>query len=315
VRKRLFSLLKVALSLGLLLLLFHLFDLSESWAALQQMDLFYFAGAFALFLLTMVLRGLRWRFFLNALQVPVPLHRLVYLYLAGTFFNTFLPSGFAGDAGKAYELARYSHRGSDSLSTVLMDRLSGLVVLFITGLLALPFTYRTLPQGEVILLLVASGGGLIATWVLFQERLAHRVLKVVPGKLRGKLESFYQAIHTCGTQALGKALAISLVFSGVLFLMNYLIALALDTRIPFLYFVAFMPVLSLSMLLPSFGALGTREGAYVLLFGRAGVSEPVAIAMSLTFYLINVITGLIGGALYALNALGGLRASEQQELQ
>lgn len=108
-----------------------------------------------------------------------------------------------------------------------------------------------------------------------------------------------------------KALGVSVVFNLILFLMNHMVALALDTSIPFLYFVAFMPVVSLSMLLPSFGALGTPEGAYVLLFGTAGVSEPVAIAMSLAFYLINVLTGLVGGVLYAINALSGLRVADE----
>lgn len=310
-RKRLVSLLKLALSLGLLLLLFHFFDFGESWAALQQMDVGYFVAAFLLFLVTIVLRAVRWRFFLDAVAVPVPLHRLVYLYFAGVFFNTFLPSGFGGDAVKTYELARYSHRVSDSLSTVLMDRLSGLVVLFVTGLLALPFTYQSLPRDEVVLLLVASSGGLIATWVLFRQELAGRVLRAIPARFRAKLEALYQAIHICGTEALWKGLAISVAFSAILFVMNHLIALALDTHVPFLYFVAFMPILSLSMLLPSFGALGTREGAYVLLFGTAGVSQPIAIAMSLLLYLISVLTGVIGGVLYAINALTGLRVADE----
>jgi len=311
VRKRLLSLLKLAISLGLMLVLFYLFDLSESWAALQQMDVGYFVAAFFLFLLGIVLRAVRWRFLLDALAVPVPLHRLVYLYFIGTFFNTFLPSGFGGDAVKTYELARYTRRISESLGTVLVDRLAGIIVLFAAGLLSLPFAYRSLPQAEAILLLVASSGGLIATWVLFQQSLADRVLNLVPARFRGKLQSFYQAIHTCGTRALWKALAISLIFNTMLFFTNFIIAMALDTHIPFTYFVAFMPILSLSLLLPSFGALGTRESAYVLLFGAAGVAEPVAIAMSLTFYLINVLTGLIGGALYAINALVGLRVARE----
>lgn len=310
-RKQLLSLLKLALSLGLLLLLFHFFDFGESWAALRQMDVRYFLGAFLLFLLGIVLRAVRWRFLLDALAVSVPFHRLVYLYLAGAFFNAFLPSGFGGDAVKTYELARHSHRVSESLGTVLVDRLSGLIVLFVAGLLALPFVYRALPRQEVILLLAASTGGLVAVWVLFQQRLAKRLLRFIPKRFRGGLESLYQAIHTCGTQALWKALAVSVVFNMVLFLMNHLVALALDTSVPFLYFVAFMPAISLSMLLPSLGSLGTREGAYVLLFGTAGVPEPLAIAMSLTCYLINVLTGLIGGVLYAINALSDLRVARE----
>ena len=41
-----------------------------------------------------------------------------------------------------------------------------------------------------------------------------------------------------------------------------------------------------------------REGGYVLLFGQAGVAADQAVAMSLLFYALNLVTGLVGGALY-----------------
>jgi len=272
------------------------------------MDWRLFIGAFLLFQVGLALRSVRWRFLLDAVQVPVPLHRLFYLYYVGTLFNTFLPSGFGGDAVKMYELARYSRRGSESIGTVFVDRLSGIVVLFILGLCAWPFAYRSLPRAEAVLLLLVSVGGLLATWALFRQRWAERVLSIIPaGKIREKFLSLYDAVHTCGMGALWKALAVSVVFDACLFFVNYVIALALNVHIKFLYFVIFMPILSLSMLLPSVGALGTREGAYVLLFGMAGVPEPIAIAMSLSFYLINVFTGAIGGILYMFDALWGLR--------
>ncbi len=77
--------------------------------------------------------------------MEVPLRRLLYLYYVGNFFNTFLPSGFGGDAVKMYELARYSRRGSESVGTVLVDRLTGIIVLFVMGLVVWPFVYRDLP--------------------------------------------------------------------------------------------------------------------------------------------------------------------------
>ena len=67
------------------------------------------------------------------------------------------------------------------------------------------------------------------------------------------------------------------------------------------------------MLIPSVGALGTREGAYVLLFGSTGVDEPLAIALSLSFYLVNVMTGAIGAILYAGSAVSGLRTRNEHE--
>jgi uncharacterized protein (TIRG00374 family) len=310
VRKRLVTIAKLAVSAGLLILLFRLFDFDESLRALQGIRLGYFVMAFCLFQATMVIRAFRWRALLDALGVRVPIRRLVYLYYVGVFFNTFLPSGFGGDAVKAYELARYSDRGAESLSTVLVDRLAGILVLLVMGLLAWPFVHGLLPARESLILVVVSLVGLLAIWGLFWRRLAGRIIALMPGTVGDKLASLYAAIHASGTRALGKAAAISVLFNVVLIAMNYVLALALDVRVSFTLFVAFMPILSLSMLIPSIGALGTREGAYVLLFGPAGVSEPLAIAMSLAFYAVNVLTGAIGGILYGAATLGELRDGE-----
>jgi uncharacterized protein (TIRG00374 family) len=307
VKNRLFTILKLVISAGLLLLLFRLFDVRQSWLALKAMNPRYLILAFALFQMTLFIRSFRWRFLLDALDVHVPISRLTYLYYVGVFFNTFLPSGFGGDAVKMYELARYSERGAESVSTVLVDRLAGLVMLFVMGLLAWPWARRSLSPREAFLILAASLIGLLGSFMLFWRRLALWLLKLLPGRLGAKALQLYEAVHACGTGALWKALGVSVVFNLVLFLMNYVVALALNVHLPFVYFIAFMPILSLSMLIPSVGALGTREGAYVLLFGPAGVSEPVAIAMSLAFYVINVATGLIGALWYGAMALRELR--------
>ncbi len=306
-KNRLFSLIKLTVSAGLLVLLFTLFDVGEAWDALRQMRPVYMVAAFCLFQATLLLRSVRWKLLLKALSIDVPLGRLLHLYYVGTFFNTFLPSGFGGDAVKMVELARYSRKSSASIGTVLVDRLTGIIVLFVMGLVAWPFAHRSLPQRESLILLAASAGGLLASWLLFRRRLVAPLLHRLPQRVAVRLESLYDAVHTCGTGALWQAIGVSVAFNLVLFTIHYAVAMALNVQVPLLYFVVFMPLLSLSMLLPSVGALGTREGAYVLLFGIAGVAEPMAIAMSLSFYILNVLTGLIGSVLYALEALVGLR--------
>jgi len=312
-KNRLINLLKLFISIGLLAFLSRLVDWHAAWEVLKAMHWGYLGLAFLLFQLTFLLRSYRWRALLDALDTHVPIPRLLYLYYVGGFFNTFLPSGFGGDAIKMYELNRYSHRPSEAIGTVLVDRLAGIIVLLAMGVLAWPFVYRALPAREAAFTLGVSCAGLVASWVLFQRRLVEWLLKFLPERVGAPLRRLYTAVHTCGTRALWRALGISIVFNLALFLMTYVIAIALGQRIPFIYFVAFMPIISLSMLIPSVGALGTREGAYVLLFGSAGVPQHVAVAMSLGFYLVNVLTGVIGAVLYAIAAVRGMGKVRDKE--
>jgi glycosyltransferase 2 family protein len=282
-------------------------DVQQSWDALRGMHIGLFLMALLLFWLTQLIRAYRWRVLLDAVDMPVPIWRLTYLYVVGTFFNTFLPSGFGGDAIKIYELNRYSHRGPASVSTVLLDRLVGLAMVFALGLVALPLVYADLPQQEALIVAIVCLGGLVGSWLFFQQRFIEPVLRILPQGVRDKLMALYGVVQAAAqTGALWRSLVISLVFSIVLFAINYILALAVGIQISLWYIVAFMPILSLSMTIPSIGALGTREGAYVLLFATAGVAAPLALAMSLAFYALNVAIGIVGGLLYAAAALLGL---------
>ena len=77
------------------------------------------------------LRAVRWLVLLRAPDIDVPLGRLVRLYYVGTFFNIFLLSGFGGDAIRMIELARHSQKTPEAIGTVLVDRATGLWVLFV----------------------------------------------------------------------------------------------------------------------------------------------------------------------------------------
>jgi len=74
-----------------------------------------------------------------------------------------------------------------------------------------------------------------------------------------------------------------------------------------------IPLISFLLVLPiSLSGLGVREGGYVYLFAQAGVSAPLALAMSLLFYALNVATGLIGGVLYVFEGARGYLKKEKE---
>lgn len=91
-----------------------------------------------------------------------------------------------------------------------------------------------------------------------------------------------------------------------------MIAYGLDVDQPLGVFLLFTPVISFSLALPiSIGGLGVREQTYVLLFGSLDVSDTAAAAMSLANYaLTNLVVGLLGGVLYALEGTKELTANE-----
>ena len=305
-KERAIDLLKLSLSLGLLALIFKEIGWQEILGVLQGAQLPYLAVAFAIYLAGIFLRAYRWQVLLAALGMEAPLSRLTELYFVGTFFNNFLPTGIGGDVVRVYELSKESDRPAESIGTVLLDRATGFLALFLMAAAALLFSYRLIAPSvaaAILLLFLASWAG---SWMLLQrDRLESWGLLKVIARLK-PVEQIYEAVYACGLRAIGGALAVSLAFNVLLIAVNYLIALSLGVRVSVWYFLLFIPLISLSLIFPlSLSGLGVREGGYVYLFAQAGVSAPLALAMSLMFYALNVAAGLIGGVLYALEGARG----------
>jgi uncharacterized membrane protein YbhN (UPF0104 family) len=259
------------------------------------------------------LRAVRWMVLLRSLEIDVPLGRLVRLYYVGTFFNIFLLSGFGGDAIRMLELSRDSKKAPEAIGTVLVDRATGLWVLFLIGLLALPFAASYIPTQTAILIAAVALAVVVGGWVVMGTRLVPWLGSRVRLPGQAKLERFYNAVSGCGYRALAMACAISLAFNVLNVTVNYLIGLAFGVRLPLGVFVTFAPILSMSLLLPSVGGLGVREEVHRLLYGTVNVPDTTAVAMSLTtFGLQTLLPGIVGALLYTLEGAAGLRRGSVQ---
>ncbi len=306
-RRYLGNLLKVGVSVGLLAWVLPRIGLAAIWRQAQAAHLGWLAAAWVLFVAGTALRAYRWRALLLGLGLAVPVGRLIRLYFVGTFFNTFLPSGFGGDVVRVIELAQDSHRAHEAAGTVLVDRLSGILVLLAMALLALPFSLSLISPPLAAGIAALAAAGLAGGWLLFQQRWLGRAIGWLPDGLpfglKRQVERLYAAICGPGRRAIRQALGISLAFNVLLILLNYFIALALGVRVSPVYFLLFVPITSLSLMLPAIGGLGVREYFYNVLWPQAGVTSAQAVTMSLLNYAITAATGVIGGAIYALDNL------------
>lgn len=312
------GLLKAGLSFGLLALLLATVGLRGTLEAFRGAEARWLLGALALYLIGVPLRAYRWQSLLSTLHVTVPLPRLVSLYFVGTFFNNVLPSGIGGDVVRAYELTKEGVDTALSASTVLADRATGLLVLLAVALVSAVFGFRLVSPELALTIVAISLGSFAGIGLLLWKDLWRAVSRRLP-RLRSLLarkgiEDFYRSLQVYRDRSISRALFISLIFNILLIAVNYLIALSVGVRVSLLYFLLFVPLISFSLILPiSLSGLGVREGAYILLFGQAGVAAPLALAMSLGFFALNVITGLIGGVIYASQGLS--RWAVARELQ
>jgi len=305
-RARVINLLKTLVTLALLGIVAATVDLRRVGQALLSVRWGDFLLAILLYQVGILVRAYRWRALLRGQGVEVSLPRLVNLYYVGTFFNSFLPSGFGGDVVRMIEVLQDGARGAAAVGTVLVDRLMGLEVLLAMALCALPFCWRLVPRSAVIAVLALMGGTTLALSILLSQRLAASLMRrsrLARKALEQKGVSSRAAFGRYGRGALLRAAGASLAFNLILILTQMLLGRAVGVRIAIGYFFVFVPIISALLALPiSISGFGVREGGYVLLFGLAGVGAGEATAMSLLFYGLNLATGLVGAGLYLWQA-------------
>ncbi|MBN1178793.1 MAG: flippase-like domain-containing protein [Anaerolineae bacterium] len=300
--KTLINLARVVISLAALAFLVWKIGLGETLDVFRAADLRLLVLAFALFATSLFVRAGRWATLLWALGLRVPFLRLVRLYFVGQFFSSFLPSQFGGDVVRALELTEDTPTPA-AVGTVLVDRMTGLMVLMAMGLLTLPFSATRLAPWLVGLLVVVAGGGLLAGGLLLEGRLLRRLTGWLPERLSlsgsGAPGKLYAAITGCGWRALGRAFAISLAFNLINISINYLCGRAVGIDVGLDYFFITAPLISVTGMIPiSVGGVGVRDWVMVALFDPVGIDDNAAAAMSWCLYGVSAATGLVGGLLY-----------------
>lgn len=122
--------LKIAVSLVLLILVFRKINFTEIGKVLSKIQLGYFCLAAILFIFSQILSAKRLEFYLHAQDFRLNYRSNLQLYFLGMFYNFFIPGGIGGDAYKIYLLHKKFDWKAKTLTSVLFnDRLSGLLAI------------------------------------------------------------------------------------------------------------------------------------------------------------------------------------------
>lgn len=295
----------VSVSLLALLLIFRT-SLSDIAAVLAEADPIWLAVSFSLHLLGLFISAVRWKILIMAQGDDVPLSFLAKSYLVGTFFNNFLPSRIGGDVVRIWDGSRYSRTVLKSSAIVLVERLTGILVLFVfasgAALIRLDMA-RTIPVIWVSLLLGLSGLSFI---LVFFTPLTEKILAFIPGrgpiiKIKQKISEFRAIIifYKQRKTALMQAFFWAFCLQVNVILHFFLIGKALGLKIHLVDYFIFIPIVLLIQLIPiTINGLGLREGAYIEIFQFYGITAGAAFAFALVDVAFMLLIGIIGGIIY-----------------
>jgi glycosyltransferase 2 family protein len=309
VRDKLVSILKIVISLGLIVLAFTLVDIRAVGAQLRQARLAFVAAAVALYVVAIIINGLKWNVLLRAQGIFIPFRALLRFLFTGFFFNNFLPANVGGDVMRGYGLARYTDRTADAAVSVIVDRVIGLVAYMSTAVIAavvaVNFTgHEELQQVEWIAIL-ALAALILGFGVLLSRRLRSVIDRVFQwrflaplGPIWGRVSDAFNA-YRFRYDALVMAYGIALLGILSTTFVNWLVSQSMGGLMPLPIIFLFNPLIALVMTLPiSIGGIGVSQTAYPFFFGLAGVPAPHATAVSIVMQGIQLVGSLPGGVLW-----------------
>ncbi len=274
--------------LGLFLWLYGVARIVQSLARERPS---YFVATIVLYLAGQVMSAYRWILLARLSGLAGRAREYLTYYFIGMFTNLFVPGLIGGDAARAAYLGLRHRRMGEAVASVVADRGVGLVALFwFAAVAAFTVTSVRLPSTMVK---VAVAIGLLA----LAGFLAAPILVTPLRRLRGRLGQIVRPLIPYCQNPLGLIIpfALSLLLQASLAVCQYLLALGMGLDVPLSAVMLVVPMANVAASLPvTFNGLGVREGAYLLLFGMAGVAHQDAIALGLLWFSATLIGGLAG---------------------
>lgn len=311
-RSRLFLFVRISVSVGLLSYIVTRFGVGTILAGLRDIEITFFALALILSVLGIFLSAAKWGLLLRIKGFEFSNRSLVTYYYIGQFFNAFLPTAIGGDSARMYFLHRDSNTGIDSVSSVVVERLTGLLSICLIGGTAVILGRGLLSRQTTVLIFgIASGVSLILVISFFTdaftgplERTLFRIDFLDAGDL---LEKTYTSViaYRQYSAKIGFVLVVSIFVRIISVIINYVVALGIGIDIDPVYFFVFIPVVELLLFVPvSIQGFGVREASYAYLFSLVGGSPTKAVSLAIAVQLLMVLNNILGGLVYVKYSLG-----------
>jgi len=270
--KKLITALKFIISGLLIYFIFTKISLEEVLQTLKKTQPLYLFLALVFFIISKVVASFRVNLYFGQLQIFLTQWSNLKLYVLGMFYNLFLPGGIGGDAYKGYVIKKeFDVPTKKIVSALVLDRLSGLLLLFIYACILVSF----LDFNIVFPIAYLSSALIILSIVVFwaiQKKFFTYVLPIF-WKTFG-YSALVQLFQLASAYFILKALQIEVDTSAYLFI--------------------FLVSSIVSVIPLTIGGIGSRELTFFYGATLLHLDENTSIGVSMVFFLITAVVSFVG---------------------
>ena len=269
-----------------------------------------FALGLLVYVAALLVTFARWHRLVAALGLPFRMRDAVRLGFIGNVFNLVIPGAVGGDFVKAAFLCREQERKTQAVASMVVDRVLGLLGLFVLAFGVGAFAWHGGTR-EVRWLVAFAGAmtfcGFLGLAILFSPALYRPLLKRFPesGRLRKVFTELVEMASAYRERLGTVAIALAMAVAGHAL---YVVAFFLADRGLFggeapglLTHYVVVPLVLLSTAVPlPFGAAGVSEALSQTLFGQIAHFDGGGVAM-LGYRMLMYSAGLVSVLVYVAN--------------
>jgi len=298
--------LKVAITVGILAIIFVKVDLAQVWSKVLAMNMPLLFIAVSLTMLTHCLNA--WKVTLIMPRHRLKLGKMMTINFMSTFFNNIFPGRFGGDVARVLYIGKEVSSKEVGLYAVLFDRLTGFLIQTIIVLSSCAlFSGSSVGTAAkhwcaaIAVVLIAVTHGFLVVFAralrrksgfIFPLSMLNRIID--HGEMRYFLKGLFEnkakhvLIHIAGY-----------VFQCFVIFTVLILTHAMGGSISFFEAAAVLFIGTMACFLPlSIGGWGVMEGVFVSMYTFMHADAGVGLAVSLGLRITSVLPSLIGGFVF-----------------
>jgi len=263
---------KLLLTAAALYIAFRKIEIGKTIQIVEDSSFLYVIIGILLYVISKIFSSIRLKYFFDGENIQIGQISNLKLYFVGMFYNLFLPGGIGGDGYKAIYMKRNLNAPMKKiLLAIFLDRVSGMLVLtFFCCLLFL----LTLAEISLFANIIVA----ISTLLIFPAYYFIILWLLKPHAAYFIRTSLY-----------------SILVQGIQCLSALAIFVSINLQDSYLVYINLFLVSSVFSAIPfTIGGIGARELAFVLAAEFIGIDIDMAIAFSILFFLVNVVSSLPG---------------------
>ncbi|WP_136467313.1 lysylphosphatidylglycerol synthase transmembrane domain-containing protein [Flagellimonas onchidii] len=271
-RKKLITALKIVVSAALIYFIFTKIQLEDVIKTLKNSNPFYLILGVLLVVLSKVLAAFRLNLYFHQIEVKITQLSNLKLYLLGMFYNLFLPGGIGGDAYKGYVIQKKYKSGTKRVvSVLLLDRLSGMLLIFIYACILALLLEQTLFKTYNWVFVLGIPLSILVFWWLNKK--------------------FFSYASPIFWKSFGYSAFVQ--FSQLVCILCILKSLSIELQtIEYLFIFLVSSIVSVIPL--TIGGIGSREITFLYGAKWLGLDAGASISISFVFFLMTALISFLG---------------------